>query len=86
MFEVCKGVPQQFHSCCEWVWPLLLNQLGSPELHVERVALALGKMVELMAEHTRKEYADPVWQPLLVSEGGREVGVWGGRGREGVSE
>ena len=79
MFEVCKGVSQRFHSCCEWVWPLLLSQLGSPELHVERVAQALGKMVELMAEHTRKEYADPVWQPLLVRrEGGR-----GGEGRGG---
>ena len=61
-----KGVPKQFHSCTDDVLPLLLVKLGSPRLSSELVFQALSKMVGLMAEHTRKEFAEPVWKPLLV--------------------
>lgn len=68
MFEVCRGVPRQFHSCCEAVLTLLLRKLGSSELPTERVFRSVTKMVELMATHTRREFSGPVWRPLLVRE------------------
>ena len=66
LFEMVKGVSKQFHSCTDVVLPLLLVKLGSPRLSSELVFQALSKMVGLMAEHTRKEFAESVWKPLLV--------------------
>ncbi len=63
LFEMCRGVSNQLHSCTDSVLPLLLSKLG-PE---ETVFEALSKMMQLMGEHTRKEFAGPLWKPLLVS-------------------
>lgn len=67
LFEVCKGVPKQFHSCTEKLFPLLLSQLGSPQYSPSAVFQTLTKLVQLMAEHTRAQFSAPVWTPLLVS-------------------
>lgn len=66
LFEVCKGVPKQFHSCTEKVLPSLLAKLGEEGLPCELVFQALTKAVQLMAEHTRREFSGPVWGPLLT--------------------
>ncbi len=64
LFEMCRGVPTQFHSCVDTVLPLLLTKLGGEEV----VFQALSKMMQLMAEHTRREFAGSLWKPLLVSK------------------
>ena len=46
--------------------PLLLGKLGDPGLPSEQVFHCLTKMVQLMAEHTRREHSNPVWTALLV--------------------
>lgn len=79
LFEVSRGVAQQFHSCTSSFLPLLLTRLGQcadsssdsasdPSLSCDQLTFrALSKMVELMAEHTRKEFSEPLWTSLLVS-------------------
>ena len=68
LFEVCKGVTNQFHSCTEKLFPLLLSQLGSPHYSSSSgVFQTLTKLVQLMAEHMRAQFSTPVWTPLLVS-------------------
>ena len=75
MFEICRGVSQQFHSCTTSFLPLLLTKLGhGGEFTRELTALcdhppfrAMRKMIELMAEYTKREFCEPVWGPLLVS-------------------
>lgn len=84
LFEWCRGVPHQFHSCAESVLPLLLCWLASCEGEEEGeegegvlVFEALCVMVRAMAGHTKREFSEPVWKALLVSEGGREgEGRW----------
>ena len=102
LFEVCRGVEHQFHSCTLTFMPLLLDTMGqctisedsspdchSPvpassgshdhvlgptpsESHDQVVFQCLCKMVELMVDHTRREHAEPLWTPLLVSS----MGAW----------
>ena len=48
------------------VLPLLLGKLGDPGLPSELVFQCLTKMVQLMAEHTRRKHSGVVWTALLV--------------------
>ena len=66
LFELSRGVPLQFHSSCRSVLSSVLKMLGCPDLHCDRVFVSVTKMLELMAEHTRKEFSEPVWRSLLV--------------------
>ncbi len=80
LFEVCRGVAQQFHSCTSSFMPLLLKSLGrggsdstpdhSPDSSLPADSLpmfqCLSKMVELMAKYTREEHSEPLWLALLV--------------------
>ena len=84
LFEVCKGVPMQFHTCtakvsrspvtppmsCDppppQVLPLLLSLMGDAHLPTQEMFRSLTIMVELMAEHTRREHASLLWDCLLV--------------------
>ena len=66
LFEICKGVAYQFHSCTESLFRLLLWKLGTHEYSSDTMFQAVTKMVEMMAEFCRKESAGPVWRPLLV--------------------
>ena len=95
LFEVCKGVPTQFHTCtakvsrsmlmmtslCQHlpllyppllppqVLPLVLLLMGDPHLPGQEIFTSLTIMVELMAEHTRRDHASLLWDCLLVCWG-----------------
>ena len=66
LFEVCKGVPKQFHSCTEKLFPLLLRQLGCSLYSPAAVFQTLTKLTQLMAGHTTAEFSSVIWTPLLV--------------------
>ena len=83
LFEVCRGVAQQFHSCTSSFMPLLLKSLGQrdrdpdPDHAPDSLMFqCLGKMVELMVEHTTKEHSEPLWIALLVGVVRTRGWVW----------
>ena len=82
LFEWCRGVTHQFHSCCEPVLSLLLGKMGCVELPEQLVFESLCVMVRAMAGHTKREFAGPLWLPLLVREAGSERERERERGRE----
>ena len=78
LFEVCKGLPMQFHTkvsrspapmSCDphppQVLPLL-SLMGDAHLPTQEMFRSLTIMVELMAERTRREHASLLWDCLLV--------------------
>ncbi|XP_054720944.1 small subunit processome component 20 homolog [Uloborus diversus] len=74
MFEVVKGVKEQFHSCTESVLKLLFQFLGNEKYSLELIKQVLVQMVNLMARHTSPKYCSiiqkvfcEVIQNLLLS-------------------
>ncbi|CAI8031672.1 Small subunit processome component 20 homolog [Geodia barretti] len=69
IFEVCKGVPRQFHSCTEKVLQSSLEHMTSSSsprpLSHDLVFATLSHTVQLMAEHTRRDFSSPLWSPIL---------------------
>eukprot|EP00731_Ephydatia_muelleri_P001007 Em0001g1007a len=53
------------------VLPLLLTLMGDAHLPMQEVLKALTTMLELMAEHTRREHASLLWDCLLWQSCGR---------------
>ncbi|KAG8180889.1 hypothetical protein JTE90_018389 [Oedothorax gibbosus] len=54
-FEVMKGVKEQFHSCIEKVFEMLLKLLGNEELSPDLIEESLVQTVTSMASHTTQK-------------------------------
>ncbi|KAL3883204.1 hypothetical protein ACJMK2_029494, partial [Sinanodonta woodiana] len=73
MFEMIKGVKNQFHSCSSKILPMLLQKLFIPldrKLETPKpdvVERVLGSMIQSMAHHSNKEHMTPMWQCILDS-------------------
>lgn len=72
MFEMMKGVKQQFHSCTIKVFPVLLQKLGScgtigngSSLPLQEVEGALTTTLLSMAKHANRETIVQLWDLLL---------------------
>ena len=52
--------------------------MGCVELPEQLVFESLCVMVRAMAGHTKREFAGPLWLPLLVREGGTEGALFRG--------
>ncbi|KAK3603374.1 hypothetical protein CHS0354_025985 [Potamilus streckersoni] len=73
MFEMIKGVKNQFHSCSSKILPMLLQKLcisldrQLETLKLDVVERVLGSMIQSMAHHSNKEHMIPMWQCILDS-------------------
>ncbi|XP_061420704.1 small subunit processome component 20 homolog [Lethenteron reissneri] len=70
LFQMCRGVRMQFHSCAGRVLPIMLEKLGprtkvGPPLPWADVSHSLCQMVQWVGDHMLKEHCSVVWDSLL---------------------
>ncbi|XP_064596875.1 small subunit processome component 20 homolog [Liolophura sinensis] len=75
LFEMVKGVRNQFHSCINQIFPVILGKLGPvqhqqegecPVLPWQLVQTAIGHMMMSMADYSTVEYLEEPWNFLLM--------------------
>ncbi|XP_014674070.1 PREDICTED: small subunit processome component 20 homolog, partial [Priapulus caudatus] len=80
LFEVIKGIKDQFHSCTSAVLPLLLAKLGPCSTHAPTTSSvgtdepsyniildAQLEMMGLITNHATKEFIGVIWEVLFAS-------------------
>ncbi|XP_053397711.1 small subunit processome component 20 homolog [Mercenaria mercenaria] len=71
LFEMMKGVKEQFHSCTAKVFPVLMKKLGPQEKQVvlpwQQVEVSMTTLIVSMTGHSSKEHMTQIWDMLLAS-------------------
>ena len=66
LLQPCRLNPQQVSLYLPQVLSCSLEKLSSPFLPCRLVFLSLSHTIQLMAEHTCRDFSTPLWTPLLV--------------------